>query len=166
LPTRAARRSFYGPTGQKNKAQGLPHCHLHRCACSLSRPLPRRGSRRVARHFRAGLGYLKKNPSRRDGRKAWTPGGRLRGPPRRMTVSAPGSVAATPSPRPDETQPLFQAHPARKCRATRRLPLRGKGRLNHLEKGCNSPTGVSLVTLARSVIGRTSFRHRHRGFDR
>jgi hypothetical protein len=47
---------------------------LHPFSGGLSRSLPRRGRRSVAWYFRAGEGHKKRDPSRRDGRKAWVAG--------------------------------------------------------------------------------------------
>ena len=100
--------------------------------------LPWRGSRMVARHFSAGWGHLKRDPSRRDGREAWTPDGCLR----RLTVSARGPVATegarSPFPNvPTRRGSFLNSHPALKCRAT-----------------TNSPSGAKMrVTLSPGIPG-------------
>ena len=75
--------------------------------------MPRRGNRTVARDFESLVGQKKWVTSRRDdGNTETTAANRL----------------APCSQRPYGTEFLLMPHPALKCRATIRLPLRGKER--------------------------------------
>jgi hypothetical protein len=135
--------------------------------------LPRRGSRKVARHFSAGWEHLKEDPplneisSRRDGGKAWRPGG-LRSefstPCRRARLGMRCCLAGWRrlSQRPYRTrtlvyaQILFNAPPqGLKSLPTFRLPLRGKSRLNPPGNGRRLP----LRTPNAKPRTRNSARH-------
>jgi hypothetical protein len=60
---------FTGESLEAVRQDFFSHVFLHPFSGGLSRSLPRKGSRRVARYFRAGRDLKKREPSRWDGRQ-------------------------------------------------------------------------------------------------